>query len=157
MTAPRGGSVLAIVPSATLLGAEGLPVSVEVHVSNGLPCFAVVGLPDASCREARDRIRAALPSSGVDYQLRKITVNLAPSGLRKVGSGLDLPIALGLLVAFGELPPELIEGVSCFVELGLDGTVRRVPGAVPLTDALGGDLAVVPAACVHEARLVARQ
>ena len=81
---------LAVVPSATLLGVDGHPVTVEVHVGDGLPAFTVVGLPDASCREARDRVRAALGSAGIVWPNRKITVNLAPSMLQKVGSGLDL-------------------------------------------------------------------
>ena len=85
--------MLAIVPSATLLGVEGRPVAVEVHVSNGLPGFTVVGLPDTACREARDRVRAALLSTGLSWPMRRVTVNLAPSGIRKTGAGLDLPIA----------------------------------------------------------------
>ena len=71
--------MIATIPSATLLGVEGTPVAVEVHVSNGLPCFTVVGLPDASCRESRDRVRAALLSSGLPWSLKRVTVNLAPS------------------------------------------------------------------------------
>ena len=86
--------MIATIPSATLLGVDGRPVSVEVHVSNGLPGFTVVGLPDASCRESRDRARAALLSSGLAWPLRRVTVNLAPSSLRKGGAGLDLPIAI---------------------------------------------------------------
>ena len=97
--------MLAAVASATLNGAVGRPVSVEVHVSNGLPGFTIVGLPDAAVREARDRVRAAVLSSGLPWPLRRITVNLAPSGVRKGGAGLDLPIAIGLLVAAGELSP----------------------------------------------------
>jgi predicted ATPase with chaperone activity len=102
--------VIAIVPSATLLGVEGTPVSVEVHVSNGLPSYNIVGLPDAPCRESRDRVRAALLSSGLQWSLKRVTVNLAPSGTRKGGPGLDLPIAMGLLVASDVLPAEAIAG-----------------------------------------------
>ena len=91
--------MLATVASATLNGAVGYPVSVEVHVSNGLPGFTIVGLPDAAVREARDRVRAAILSSGLSWPLRGLTINLAPSGVRKGGAGLDLPIAMGLLVA----------------------------------------------------------
>src|SRR3974390_489616 len=82
--------MLAAMGSATLQGAIGTPVSVEVHVSNGLPGFAIVGLPDAAVRESRDRVRAALLSSGLLWPLRRVTVNLAPSGIRKCGAGLDL-------------------------------------------------------------------
>jgi magnesium chelatase family protein len=148
--------VLATVPSATLLGVDGHPVLVEVHVSAGLPGFTVVGLPDTSCRESRDRVRAALISSGLPWPTRRVTVNLAPSGLRKGGAGLDLPIAVGLLVASGHLPTEAIEGCAFLGELGLDGELRPVPGVVPLVDALDGHVAVVPAACEVEARLVGR-
>ncbi len=148
--------MLAIIPSATLLGVDGRAVSVEVHISNGLPGFTVVGLPDASCREARDRVRAALLSSSLPWPLKRITVNLAPSGLRKVGSGLDLAIAVGVLVALGEVPEEAVRGLAFLGELGLDGSVHPVPGTVPLVDALPGDVAVLPAACAGEARLVGR-
>ncbi len=90
--------MLAIVSSATLLGVDGWPITVEVHISSGLPAFTVVGLPDASCREARDRVRAALLSSNLPWPKTRVTVNLAPTGMRKSGAGLDLPIAVALLV-----------------------------------------------------------
>ena len=99
--------MLATIPSATLLGVEGHPVAVEVHVSNGLPGFTVVGLPDAACRESRDRVRAALLSSSLPWPIRRVTVNLAPSGIRKHGAGLDLAVALGLLAANGDVPADL--------------------------------------------------
>ena len=82
--------MLASIPSASLLGATGIPVSVEVHVGKGLPGFRIVGQPDPACRESRDRVRAAVMSAGYDWPSKAITVNLAPSGLRKVGAGLDL-------------------------------------------------------------------
>jgi magnesium chelatase family protein len=149
--------VIAAIPAATLLGVEGRPVWVEVHVSNGLPGFTVVGLPDAACRESRDRVRAALLSSGLPWPLKRVTVNLAPSGVRKGGAALDLPIAIGLLVAAGELDPEAVVGSAFLGELGLDGSVRRVPGVVPLVDALGSASAVVVSAeSVAEAGLVGR-
>ncbi|MDZ7733784.1 MAG: magnesium chelatase domain-containing protein [Acidimicrobiia bacterium] len=150
--------MLATVPSATLLGVDGHPVSVEVHVSGGLPGFAVVGLPDAACREARDRVRAALLSSGEDWPQRRVTVNLAPSGRRKGGSGLDVAIAVGLLCALddADLDPAVLADTSFLGELGLDGTIRPVPGALPLVDALPEGRVVVPAASAAEARLVGR-
>lgn len=146
--------MIARIASATLLGVEGRPVAVEAHVSNGLPGFTVVGLPDAACRESRDRVRAALLSSGLAWPLRRVTVNLAPSGVRKGGAGLDLPIAVGLLVAAGEVRPEALEDVALVGELGLDGTVRPVAGTVPLVDALVAPVVVVPAPAVGEARAV---
>lgn len=86
--------MLATVLSATLVGVEGRPISVEVHVSTGIPSFSIVGLPDASCRESRDRVRAAILSSGLRWPQRRVTVNLAPSSLRKGGAGLDAPRSL---------------------------------------------------------------
>lgn len=145
--------MLAVVGSATLLGVEGRPVAVEVHVSNGLPGFTIVGLPDAACREARDRVRAALLSSGLAWPLRRVTVNLAPSGLRKAGAGLDLAMALGLLGATGGLDPRLLEGCVVLGELGLDGSIRPAPGTLALVAACppGATVLVAPAA-VGDAR-----
>ena len=148
--------MIATVPSATLLGVDGNPVVVEVHVSNGIPGFTVVGLPDAACRESRDRIRAALMSSGLTWPLKRVTVNLAPSGVRKGGPGLDLPIAVALLVAAGDLAAEAVTATAFLGELGLDGSLRRVPGVVPLVDALAARAVVVPTACIAEAALVGR-
>ena len=148
--------MIAIVPSATLLGVDGTPVSVEVHVSNGLPTYNIVGLPDAPCRESRDRVRAALSSTGLPWSLKRVTVNLAPSGTRKGGPGLDLPIAIGLLVASDQLPAEAIAGCAFLGELGLDGSIRRVPGMVPLVAALSTRVVVVPPDCFAEASVVGR-
>jgi len=148
--------VIAIIPSATLLGVEGRRVAVEVHVSSGLPGFTLVGHPDPVCREARDRVRAALLSSGLTWPTKRVTVNLAPGMLRKVGPGLDLPIAIGLLVATGELGPEAVAGCAFVGELGLDGSLRRVPGVVPMVGALQARVVVVPVDCVAEAAVVGR-
>lgn len=147
--------MLALVPSATLLGARGHSVQVEVHVANGLPTFAVVGLPDEACRESRDRVRAALVSSGFAWPLQRITVNLAPINVRKGGAALDLPIAMGLLGATEVVPVAALDGLGFLGELGLDGSVRRVPGIVPLAAAIASRTIVVPADCVAEAELVA--
>lgn len=140
--------------SATVLGVEGQPVTVEAHVSSGLPGFSIVGLPDTACREARDRVRAALLSSGLKWPQKRVTVNLAPSGVRKVGSGLDLAIALALLVADDQLTSECIEGFGAVGELGLDGTVRSVPGMIPAVDAIDTAQVVVAREAAHLARLV---
>ncbi|MEO2125036.1 MAG: YifB family Mg chelatase-like AAA ATPase [Acidimicrobiales bacterium] len=128
--------MLAAISSATLLGVRGHPVTVEVHVANGLPAFNVVGLPDTSCREARDRVRAALESSGLAWPNQRITINLAPTGVPKAGAVLDLAMAVGLLVACGEIEPELVAGLAFLGELGLDGSLRPVAGALPLVDAI---------------------
>ncbi len=152
--------MLASVASSTLLGVVGRPVRVEVHVSDGLPGFAIVGLPDAACREARDRVRAALLSSSLPWPLKRVTVNLAPSGVRKEGSGFDVAIAIALLAASGALSLQQVENFGFVGELGLDGSIRRVPGMVPLCHALGSPRVVVPLNSVHEASaasLVGRQ
>lgn len=146
--------MIAAVHSATLLGAEGRKILVEVHVSNGLPGFTIVGLPDAACREARDRVRAALLSSGLPWPMRRVTVNLAPSGVRKAGAGLDLPIAVGLLVATGELDAAIVRDCAFVGELGLDGAIRLIPGLLPIVSVLGTSSVVVPPKGVREAELV---
>ena len=143
--------MLASIPSAVLHGVDGIPVAVEVHVSNGLPGFTVVGLPDAAVRESRDRVRAALLSTGLPWPLRRVTVNLAPSGVRKGGAGLDLPIAVGLLVAAGELPPASVDGLAFAGELGLDGSLRAVPGALAVAVAAAGSTLVLPEASASDA------
>jgi magnesium chelatase family protein len=148
--------MLATVPSATLFGVDGHAVTVEVHVSSGLPGFTLVGSPDVTCREARDRVRAAIMSAGRDWPMRRITVNLAPSGTRKMGASLDVAIALGVLIADKQLPPSCIEGMSFVGELGLDGSLRKVPGVLPIVDALDTDVVVVPPESQVEARLVGR-
>lgn len=145
--------MIATIPSAVLIGVDGKQVTVEVHVSNGLPGFTVVGLPDAAVRESRDRVRAAILSSELSWPLRRVTVNLAPSGMRKGGAGLDLPIAIGVLVASGMLPPEAVEGMAFVGELGLDGSLRGVPGTVVLAEALGRYRLVVPEESTREALL----
>jgi len=147
--------VLAIIPSATLLGVEGQPVLVEVHVGNGLPGFSMVGLPDAACRESRDRVKAAMQSVGITFPNRKVTVNLAPSAVRKHGAGLDLAIAVGVLVATGDVVADAVAGMAFLGELGLDGSVRRVPGIVPLAAAMrSSPVVVVPPGCGPEASLL---
>jgi magnesium chelatase family protein len=149
--------MLASVAAATLTGAMGRPVSVEVHVSNGLPGFTIVGLPDAAVRESRDRVRAALLSSGLPWPLRRVTVNLAPSGIRKGGAGLDLAIAVGLLLATDQLPPHSTDGMAFCGELGLNGSLRHVPGMIALADASAPLGMVVPLCDIQEAALVRGQ
>ena len=146
--------MLASIPSATLLGVDGHPVTVEVHVSIGIPSFTLVGLPDTACREAISRVRAAFTSAGLGWPNKRITVNLAPSALRKVGSCLDLAIAVGLLVAGDDIPPAAVEGMGFVGELGLDGTIRPVPGVLSLVGALACSTIVVGPRAYHEATLI---
>lgn len=148
--------MLASISSAVLRGVDGVPVTVEVHVAGGLPAFTVVGLPDASCREARDRVRAAILSSGFAWPMQRITVNLAPSGLPKAGSGLDLPMAIGVLVASGVLSAAAVAGTAFVGELGLNGVLRAVTGTVPLVEALVEDAVVVSLAAQAEAAVLGR-
>ncbi|MCL4110561.1 UNVERIFIED_CONTAM: hypothetical protein GTU68_035535 [Idotea baltica] len=150
-----GAFVLSSSASATLRGIDGQRVQVEVHVVTGvLPSFNVVGLPDASCREARDRVRAALNSNAFKWPNgARVTVNLAPSQVRKEGSGLDLAIALGVIAASTLDEKQLLDGHGFVAELGLDGSLRTVPGILSRVAAVD-DLAVVVApAAAHEATL----
>lgn len=116
------------VQSATIRGVEALPVTVEVVVSNGIPAFSIVGMADAAIQESRERVKAALRASGFIMPTDKIVVNLAPGSLRKAGSGFDLPIALGILAATGQIDPALVEGQLVVGELSLAGGVRCVAG-----------------------------
>lgn len=149
--------MFAAVSSATLLGVEGHRVTVEVHVSVGLPCFTIVGLPDEVCRESRDRVRAAVMSSGFPWPTKKVTVNLAPSNQRKVGGGLDLAIAIGLLIADEFIPPGATEKFGFIAELGLDGSLRPVAGVAPLVAALDDVHPVVAVGSRHEAEVISSE
>ncbi|MBT8335052.1 MAG: YifB family Mg chelatase-like AAA ATPase [Gemmatimonadetes bacterium] len=124
--------MLARIRTAALHGVDARPVVAEVSVTQGLPTFTVVGLPHGAVREGRERVVAALKHSGWSPPPRRITVNLAPADLRKEGSAFDLPIALGLLVVSGVLRPDDVEGLGFFGELGLDGGLRPVRGALSL-------------------------
>lgn len=117
----------AVARSSTIVGVEAVDVEVQVDVSSGLPAFSVVGLGDTAVLEARDRVRAALRSCGFDFPNARVTVNLAPAPVRKHGTGFDLPIAVALLVATRQLPDAVLDCVGVG-ELGLDGSVRSVPG-----------------------------
>jgi magnesium chelatase family protein len=125
--------MLARVRSATVLGVEAQPIEIEVDMAaSGLPCFHMVGLPDAGIKEGRTRIRAALENSGIKLPPRKITVNLAPADQRKDGAAYDVPIAIGLLTAAGILPSEAANDALLVGELALDGSVRPVRGVLPI-------------------------
>lgn len=128
--------MMAIVHSASYQGIEASPVEVEVDVSLGLPRLAVVGLPDQAVQESKERVRAAIKNSGFPFPSRKITVNLAPADVKKEGPSFDLAIALGILAATGVIPPEKLEGHIFLGELALDGSLRKVRGAVVLASGL---------------------
>lgn len=116
------------VTSATIVGVKAVPVSVEVAITSGIPGFAIVGMPDAAIQEARERIRSAIKACGFTMPREKVVVNLAPGSLRKTGSGFDLPIAVALLVATGQITPSIVERSLVVGELSLEGGVRPVPG-----------------------------
>lgn len=116
----------------TVCGINGEEIIVEVDISNGLPGFDIVGLPDTAVKESRERVRAALKNSGLMFPMTRITVNLAPADLRKDGSSLDLPIAVGILTAAGSLLQEEAEGKIFVGELALDGSIRQVAGVLPM-------------------------
>ena len=122
--------MLVKVDSAALHGIDGVPVSVEVDVSRGLPCFITVGLPDSSVRESKDRVKAAIRNCGYEVPSRRITVNLAPADIRKEGPCFDLPIALGLLATTGLISADMLKGYLVVGELSLDGSLLPVSGAL---------------------------
>jgi magnesium chelatase family protein len=149
--------VLAAVRSAALVGIDAYAVTVEVDAAPGLPQFAIVGLPAGAVKESRERVGAALANAGFVLPPRRITVNLAPADIRKEGTAFDLPIALGILVSTGQLPPDALAGVMALGELGLDGTIRAVRGALSvamLARRTGQRILIVPPANVAEAGLV---
>ena len=129
--------MLAIINSCAVFGMQGYGLAVEVDVGAGLPAFDIVGLPDAAVRESKERVRSALINSGYDFPLRRITVNLAPADVKKEGSLLDLPIAIGILAATGQLSVgELLAKSAIIGELSLEGAVRPVSGVLPMADML---------------------
>jgi magnesium chelatase family protein len=122
--------VLARTITHALVGLDPRRVEVEAHLQLGTPSFAIVGLADRACQEAKHRVRSGITSAELEWPVRRITVNLAPAGLRKEGSGFDLPIALAVLAASHQLPPDALEGHAAFGELALDGRLRPVAGAL---------------------------
>src|SRR5438046_5922498 len=124
--------MLASLRTAALFGVDACAVHVEVDVSFGFPNFAMVGLPDASVRESRDRVRAAIRNSGFEFPPHRITVNLAPADVRKAGSSFDLPIALGLLATSGQMKRSSVEDTVVLGELSLDGAINAIRGVLPI-------------------------
>ena len=152
------GPVLARVRSATLSGVEAATIFVEVDVTPGLPSFSTVGLPDATVRESRDRVRAAIRNAGLEFPIERITVNLAPADLRKEGAAFDLPTAVGILCAIGLIKPGRLERALVVGELSLDASVRPVRGVLPVAlhaRREGFTPLLVPAANAAEAGVVA--
>jgi magnesium chelatase family protein len=149
--------MLARIRSAAVLGIDAYPVDVEVDITNGLPSFSTVGLPHGAVKEGRERVSAALVNAGFSFPLRRITVNLAPADIRKDGSGFDLPIALGILVASGQLPESGLGDQMVLGEIGLEGDLRPIRGALSMAlaaRAAGCRGMLLPEANVPEAAVV---
>lgn len=121
---------LAIVHTRAALGVNAPPITIEVHISNGLPGLTMVGLPETTVKEARDRVRSAIINSGYEFPAKKITINLAPADLPKEGGRYDLPIAVALLAASEQLTASNLEAYELVGELALTGALRGVPGAI---------------------------
>ena len=151
--------MLAAVRSAAVLGIEAYDVTVEVDAAQGLPQFSVVGMPAGAVRESRERVSAAIVNAGFVLPPRRLTVNLAPADIRKEGTAFDLPIALGILAATGQLAVSAVEDLVVVGELGLDGSIRAVRGALPVarrvSRAGARAILVLPPPNVSEASLVA--
>ncbi len=148
---------LAVVSSRVALGIEAPRITVEVHLANGLPALTIVGLPEAAVRESKERVRSAIQTSGFEFPQRRITVNLAPADLPKEGSGLDLAIALGILIASGQLKARP-DGYDFVGELALSGALRPIKGglAIAVRSQADGRALIVPQANAGEAALVHR-
>ena len=149
--------MLSIVKSMTLHGLEGFIVDVQVDVAGGLPCWEIVGLPDVSIREAKERVRTAIKNSGYEFPSRRIVINLAPATIKKVGSAFDLPIAIAILFATENINEFDLENVAFVGELSLDGNVHSITGILPMcieAKKLGIKEIVVPKENAKEASIV---
>jgi len=149
--------MLARVRSAAVLGIDAYLVEVEADLTNGLPSFSTVGLPQGAVKEGRERVCAAIVNAGFNYPLKRITINLAPADVRKDGSAFDLPIAIALLMASSQLAAEGVDHLLLLGELGLEGDLRPVRGSLSMTlaaRAAGLDGVVLPAENVDEASVV---
>ncbi len=149
--------MISIVKSMCLHGLEGYLIEVQVDVSGGLPCFEIVGLPDTSIREAKERVKTAIKNSGFELQSRRIVVNLAPANTKKEGSYLDLPIAIAILLNIGEIQNQNLENTIFIGELSLDGKINKINGVLPIcieARRLGIERVIVPYENSNEAAIV---
>lgn len=150
--------MFAIVHTRACIGVSAPPVTVEVHLSGGLPALTLVGLPETGVRESKERVRSALLNAGFEFPARRITINLAPADLPKEGGRFDLPIALGILAASGQIPAESLARYECFGELSLDGILRPLKGVLPAILAARGEgrRCLIPQANAEEAALASQ-
>ena len=148
--------MLARATTHALVGLDARRVEVEAHVQTLVPGFVIVGLPDRACQEAKERVRSGIASAQIELPDRRYTVNLAPAGLRKEGSGFDLPIALAILAALNEVPRDAVSQHAVIGELALDGRVRPVHGVLAVAEgarSMGLERLLCPAESAHEAAL----
>ena len=149
--------MISIVKSMSLHGLEGYPIEVQVDVAGGLPCFEIVGLPDTSIREAKERVKTAIKNSGFELQSRRIIVNLAPANTKKEGSYLDLPIAIAILLNIEEIQKQDLTNTIFIGELSLDGKINKINGVLPIcieARRLGIERVIVPLENSNEAAIV---
>lgn len=147
--------MLSIVKSMALRGLEGYLVDVQVDVSSGLPSWEIVGLPDVSVKEAKERVKTAIKNSGVEFQSKKIVVNLAPADTKKEGSSYDLPMAIGILISMNVITNQELDKTVFIGELSLDGKINKVNGVLPMcieAMKLGIKKIIVPEENAKEAR-----
>ena len=149
--------VLSKINSMALQGLDGYLIDVQVDVSNGMPCWEIVGLPDTSVKEAKERVRTAIKNSGYEMLSKRIIINLAPADIKKEGSVFDLPIAIGILMDLEEIHAKDLSQIAFIGELSLDGKINRVNGILPMcieAQKLGIKKLIVPKENVKEAAIV---
>lgn len=153
----KGAEMFASVLTATILGIEVCPIQVEADVSDGLPTFTMVGFPSVQVKEAQDRVRTALRNNGIALPPKRITVNLSPADIKKVGAGFDMPVAAALLAAAGMIKPQLLYGVMMAGEISLNGEIHPISGILPMVIRAreeGCRFCMVPYGNLKEGRLV---
>ena len=149
--------MLSKINSMALLGLDGYLIEVQVDVSNGMPCWEMVGLPDTSVKEAKERVKTAIKNSGYEMLSKRIVINLAPADTKKEGSIFDLPIAIGILKDLGEIKNDKLDEIAFVGELSLDGKINRVNGILPMcieAQKLGINKLIVPRENAKEAAIV---
>ena len=149
--------MLSKINSMALLGLDGYLIEVQVDVSNGMPCWEMVGLPDTSVKEAKERVKTAIKNSGYEMLSKRIVINLAPADTKKEGSIFDLPIAIGILEDLGEIKNDKLDEIAFVGELSLDGKINRVNGILPMcieAQKLGIKRLIVPRENAKEAAIV---
>lgn len=149
--------MLSIVKTMCLNGLEGYCIEVQVDITGGMPCFEIVGLPDTSIKESKERIKSAIKNSNIEFPSRRILVNLAPADVKKEGSGYDLPMAVGILIALEKINEQNVKDTVFIGELSLNGNINRINGILPMCIEalnLGIKRVIIPEKNVNEAGIV---